>query len=348
MLIKRIFAAAGLMNENDGAGNDTGGSAADYNASRGDFVAEQQESTPAPAEKAAEPTPPAEEPEAEKAEKTTPPTEEAEKDDVRIPKARFDEAIAAEREKNARLVEQLEQLRRGQQAQQQVEQLTDLEARLNEKRAAYEDAIFEGDKAQAQALRSEIAKLERAVYTGQAEQLAAKQVEEYRAQLEYDSAVARIEADFPMLNPDHESYSEALSAQVLDLMGAFVTAGKPQKDAMAEAVDLITRANGIQAASRTPAPPAPPAEKTEAEKAAERIAMAQEAARNAEKASKATSVARNVSAAALQPPNLADIGADADMAGMNKNADVSRMTDKQFEAFMKDETAVRVARGDLV
>lgn len=333
------------MNENDGAGGDLGGGAdTSYEASRGDFLPEDtgSEAAPAPAEAPA-PAAAASETTAQAA--TTPAAApETKTDDTpTIPKARFDEALAKERERTSQLQRELEELRRRSGNTDAQATLVQANQDLLNKRMEWQRAVFEGDDAAASRLLQEMSGLEAQVYAAQAENAAATRLQQYQMQQDFDKAVTKVETDFPELAEGNEAFNAELSAQAVDLMEAFIVQGSSPAAAMQKAVDLITKANGLLPASqRQAAPPAastPPA-KTPQELAAEKIAAAEVAA-------KAGAIARNVAASNAQPPNLSALGQNADMSGMAKAPDVAHMSEKQFEKFREDPEALARARGDF-
>lgn len=289
------------------------------------------EAPPAPLEApAVEEKPAAEAPEA-------PAVEDKPADESRpspmIPKARFDEVLAKNKELQAQLQARQEQ----QQAAQSVEGLQDLESKIDSLQEKYEEAVMDGDSALARQLRTEIRSAQQQYNTAFAQQTQAATIQQLQAKAAWDATLAKVEADFPALNEDSDHFNAELAGEVLELMNAYRVTGMSAHDALAKAAKLVVGS----AAPVTPVEPQKTPEQVAQEEAAAKIAAAE--AKAADR--KAGAVAKNVAAAQATPPSLHDTGRDSDTAGTHR---VSEMSEREFAQLRKDEAALARARGDLV
>jgi hypothetical protein len=249
---------------------------------------------------------------------------------IRIPKARFDEAQAKARAREAALLEQIEKLKAGQQSTLTQQALKQAQAQIDSLQDKYEDLILDGKKEEARqvrrhldAMRSELVEYQTSVKADSARRQAIDE-------LTYSSQLAGIEAKYPELNPDHEDFDEAKTDEVATLLDAFVKAGTPRAEALARAVKYVA------GSPREATDNASAARKTAEQIAAERAAQARE---------------RNNEANKRQPANMSKVGLNSDQAGKKAgdlNVDVMKMSQAQFAKFAQDEEAMAAARGDTI
>lgn len=198
-----------------------------------------------------EPTP--SEPEELPAEEPEPPAEDPENkptDKQLIPRARFNELNDQKKAAENRVKE--------------------LEARLNSsvpptqydfdaKEKDYMDAVLEGDHTKALSLRKEIRAAEMDLARTVATQTAAQAKEATKAELDFDSTVSSIEAEFPAFDQTSETYNQDFVDEALELHAGFITRGYTPAAAMRKAVNYVAKANGLVAKSEQPtASSAPP------------------------------------------------------------------------------------------
>lgn len=238
-----------------------------------------------------------------------------------VPKARLDEVLAKTRELQA----QVEVLTRVQQqaqpaAQQQAAtQPLDALAALEEQ---YADALLDGDKRAAVELGRQIRKMEMDIHTQQAAQVVQGVNAQTAAAAQYDAVVDEIEREFPVFNPDSETYNDELAQEALVIANGYASQGMVFHDALAKAVGTVARANGVAPVSQQP---------------------------SAAQQRQQQSLARNASAASQQPPNLsaAPVGTDSSQMGGPLTAEaVASMTMAQFEKLSQEDLAR--ARGDIL
>lgn len=256
----------------------------------------------------------------EKAERERLEAEEAKKRNIRIPKARFDEAQAKARAREQALLEEIEKLKGGQQASTTQKAISDMRAKIEELQDKYEDLILDGKKDEARKVRKQVDGMREELVEYQTSMKSDAARRAAVDELSYNAQLAGFEAKYPVLNPEHEEFDEDKTNEVATLLDAFVKAGTRRADALAKAVKYVLGN--------------PPEQKvTDAAKA-----LAEERARKArEKAAEANR---------RQPPSTSRVGLDSDKAGNGGELgiDVMRLSQDKF-AKLDEETKARL-RGD--
>lgn len=183
-------------------------------------------------------------------------------DDIKIPKARYDEETHKLREQNAALQAALQAAKPPEPKEDPV---VALQAQLDALEDQYEDAVIEGDKvlskqlrAQLRAVRDQIGSHQRASTTHEAASMS-------REEMAYQNVVTELERDYPVLNSNHKSFDSALTDEVLALMSGLVQRGMPRAEALRKAAtrlappptqsglrDAASRARNADAARRQP------------------------------------------------------------------------------------------------
>lgn len=295
-------------------------------------------------DKAAEPKKAEEAPKDEPKGEEEKPVEEAPRDDkgrfeARIPKSRFDEAVGKERDaREAAEARAAELERRLQQAQAQAaqsgeraEQIKQIDSKLDELEKQHAELLLDGKVDDAAKVQREMRQLNRTAArleaTDESTATTSAQLESERL----DASIARIEADYPTLNPKSENYDPEVVQMILLVQGSMVQNGIPASFAME------------QAAERVMARLSAPAPKEEAKKD-----ETLEAAKNKKDAEdrKEKAVEKAMSAQKSQPSSLKDAGLDSDKAGEHGLPDVSQMSAEEYDA-LPAATKARL-RGDMV
>ena len=247
-------------------------------------------------------------------------SEEKTERDIRIPKARFDEAQAKARQREQALLEEIERLKSGQRAAVTQKTIADMRAKIEELQDSYEDLILDGKKDEARkvrkqidSLRDELIEYQTSIKSDIARQVAIDEVS-------YNAQLAILESKYPVINPDHEDFDEEKTNEVATLVNALVRSGFKRVDALNKAVKYVLgspQEHKLSDAAKT---------------------MAEERARKArEKAAAANS---------KQPPSMSKVGLDSDKAGVGNalGIDVMRLTQEKF-AKLDEETKSKL-RGD--
>lgn len=259
----------------------------------------------------------------EKAERERLEAEEERKKRVRIPKARFDEAIGKAKAREQALLEEIEKLKGGQQAAATTKAVSEMRGKIDELQDKYEDLILDGKKEEARKVRRQVDALrdELSEYQTSTKSEAARRAA--IDEMSYNAQLAGYEAKYPALNPEHEDFDEDKTDEVASLLNAFVKAGQKRADALAKAVKYVMGN-----------PPAKGDDKDDAAKKAA-DARAAEARRKAAEANK------------QQPPNGKNVGLDSDKAGGGKgDIDIMRLSQDKFAKL--DEETLSKLRGDEI
>ena len=252
------------------------------------------------------------------------------KADARIPLSRHKEILEAERGRREALEQQLSKFQQGQQVAATNDEITQLEDKLIAKEAEYNKALADGEIDSANKLMREIRAMDRDITdkrTSMNIQAAeARAVERVR----YDTLVERMEEAYPQLNPEHEDFDKAKTAEVLELKAAYQATGYTPSQALQKAIKLVmppkTKAQEV-AAEATPRVSAEDAAKAKAE------------ARALEQRKK------NADVAGKQPPATTKVGQDHDKLGGQISAkDVLKMSQDDFMKL--DEKTLAAMRGD--
>lgn len=258
------------------------------------------------------------------------------KKDSRIPLARHEAILAAERARREAAEQAVATFEKGKAVAATNEQIAELEAKITTLEEQYNDAIAEGESKKASALMKEIRTSERTVIEQKAEfraQLATAQAVE---SIRYDAVVDRIEAAFPQIRPGAEEYDQSVVDDVVELQKAYVATGQyAPSQAMQRAVDkLLKPATAKQAAATAVTPRVDADDAAAAAKKLERDTAARK---------------KNAAAANAQPPALAATGTDSDKAG--GLLDAAKVIKLPFDQFMKtgpSEEELSRLRGDTV
>lgn len=249
-----------------------------------------------------------------------------------IPKARFDEAVGKERElreaAERRAVELERQLANAEQSKVKTAQLEELEAGIVALEKKHADLLIDGNVEGAAAVMREIRLSERQIARAEAATLSSQQTSQALESERFDTAVARLEADYPLLNPKSDTYDEDLVGFVLSKQRDLMTQeGLSPSQALTKAAVKVMDRFGKQGE--------PVADK-------EGLANAKVVEDR-----KQAQVKKNLDTLAKQPANLKESGIDSDKAGQTgKLPDVTTMTSEEFDALpasMKSRM-----RGDLI
>ena len=247
--------------------------------------------------------------------------EAAKAKNVRIPKHRVDEMRAKDaanaRAREEQLIKEIAQLKAGRQHAETQESVRGHRAKIEELQDKYELALADGKIDEAKAFRKQIAPLQDELFEVQTNAKANAARASTIEELTFNNRLAAIEADYPMLNPDHVDGNAEKIEEVADMMKAFIASGSSRVDAMLKAVKYVVGA------------PPKAADKAPVDKRAE------EARRRAAVADK------------QQPASLGNVGVNSDKNGVDPLAtDVARMSQKQFDGVSEDVKAR--LRGDTL
>ena len=265
-----------------------------------------------------------EETEEEKAERERLEAEEEKKKRIRIPKARFDEALGKAKQREQALLDEIEKLKGGQHASATAKAVRDMRDEIDKLQDKYEDLILDGRKDEARKVRRHVEALrdELSEYQTNTKSEAARRAA--IDEMSYNAQLAGYEAKYPALNPEHEDFDEDKTDEVAVLLDAFVKSGQKRADALAKAVKYVLGA--------------PPAAGKGGDDKAKELAdqRAVEARKKAAEANK------------RQPPSGKNVGLDSDKAGGGKGGDVDVLRLSQDKFAKLDEETKAKLRGDEI
>lgn len=249
------------------------------------------------------------------------------KKDSRIPLARHKEILEKEREQRATLERQLAQYQQGGQIADMNAELTAAENSIAKMEKAYTDLIQEGEGEKAIALMQQIRKTERDMAEAKSDMKIHAAEVRATERARYTTTLERIESAYPVLNPDHENFDQAVEAEVVELQDAYKMKGMTPSAALQKAVNTIVgpRTSRQEAAVTTVA------RVSDKDVAAER---------------KTDAVNKAVKAVAKTPPSLSRTGLDSDKLGGGElsAAAVMKMSQKEFAGL--SEATLAKMRGD--
>lgn len=248
----------------------------------------------------------------EKAEREKAEEDARKKANIRIPKFRVDEIQDKARKREEALTAELNAVKAQLAAATTptVDELATMKSEIETLTDEYEANMIEGKAAEAKVLRAKIDALRDDMMERKIAARSASVQQETIGRLTYDTALANLEATYPQLNPDGESFDEALAQEMGSLMSVYVKAGSTPLEALREAAKYVLPKAAAPAPTPAPAP------------AADLKAQREQEARV--KAAKAN---------AQQPSQIAGVGKDADKAGAKGDAskvDVMRISADKF------------------
>jgi len=240
-----------------------------------------------------------------------------------IPKSRLDAEVAKRKALEARLAE-VDRAKKVQ-ADAQANQYD-----FGAKEAEYMDAVLDGDKEKAMALRGEIRAAEATQYQREAQQTQEATINQTREQLEFDVVVQESMDKYPMLNTEAEEADSNLLSHTNAIFSGYVQQGYLRADAMRMAVDTSIKAfhpelmnppSLGESEGTSPAAPVPGTTQTE--------------------------VKKKVETAAKQPPT--PVGESNANNAADAFPDISRMSDDELMNFAnKNPDTFAKMRGDYI
>jgi hypothetical protein len=252
------------------------------------------------------------------------------KKDTRIPLSRHEEILKKERERRETVERELAATRKGEVVAKTNEDIAKAEANVVVMEKEYLKLLADGKVDDAAAKMAEIRRTERSIVQTQAQfETQAAEARAYE-RVKY-TTVERLEAAFPVINPDHEDFDKEKTGDVLELMGGYVATGK------------YSRADALQKACKVLLKPATAKQEaaTDVDVRVDKEDLAKATAEERKKAAVAKALETN----GKQPPNAAHVGADSDKTGGPlKSADVIRMGQEEFKKL--DDKALAKLRGD--
>ncbi len=253
--------------------------------------------------------------------------EEAPKKDSRIPLARHKEILEKEREQRASLERQLAQYQKGNELADMNAELTAAENKVTELMTRHATLLTDGEIEEATAVMHEIRKIDRDVAEARSDMKIHAAEVRATERARYNTAIERVEAAFPELNPEHEEFNEPLAAEVLDLLEAYKSRGMTPTAALQKAVKTIVEPRTARQENAVNATP----RVSDKDVAAER---------------KQDAIAKTLKATSKTPASLGRAGVNSDRLGggeLDARA-VMNMSQKEFAAL--SDAQIKKMRGD--
>jgi len=243
-----------------------------------------------------------------------------------IPKARFDEAVAKEREKAEAAQRQVAELQKQLQSIDRSAKVEDLEKQLVELRRADRKAIMDGDEEKSIELAAQIDRINRQIVIAESQTLSTQAAEEAREAIRTESTIERLEEIYPVLKEGNENFDQDLVDLVLAKQQQLIT-----RDRMSPSQALAKAANDIMSRVQAPA------------RVDEKPEGGLKNAKGAERATQGKQ--KNIDAALKTPPDTTDVGLDTDKAGMKDGLPVPMSVD-DLKAI--PESTLKRMRGDMI
>ena len=239
-----------------------------------------------------------------------------------IPKRRFDEVIGKERAAREMAERRAAELEEHVRASQVRVDTSKLEEEIEGFEKKYTVAVMQGDDDEAARIMKEIRLRERHIQMQEAERLSSRTMAQTKEQVLVEAAIEKLVASYPELDDRSDSYSQALTDDVLDWQGFYISQkGMTPSKALIEAARRVMDGGGSSRAS---------------------LRDAQTGDRGADR--KAAAVDRALDASRKQPPSTTKGGADSDKYGVNTKVDYKKLTEAEREA-LPEATRARL-RGD--
>ena len=226
------------------------------------------------------------------------------KDDIHIPKSRYDEEMAKMKAKYEALEAQVKTQPAAQREDPSVKWRTELED-LEDK---YEEALLDGDKATAKQLRTQRRQLQNKLEAYQAQATTNTATSASQEAATFNATVSQYEAKYPQLDSNSPTYDQTLTEDVLTMMAGYISNGKSRAEALKLSVKRLV-------------PDAP----------------AQNANQRGTEARRKALIAQN-----RQPPSSPGLGGvptadefDVDVAGLSR-ADIAKMDAKKLSILRGD------------
>lgn len=249
--------------------------------------------------------------------------------DTRIPLSRHEAVLNKEREKRADLERQLAKFQTGTQVANLNQDITATEDAVMKMEKEYAVLLTDGKTDEASAKMAEIRKAERDMTEAKSDLKIQAAVARATESTRFFTALERIEAQYPVLNEDHEDFSPEVMKEVMELKTGYESQGYTPTEAMQKAV---RKELGAATAAQVKVLDTTPRVDTAAALAAAR---------------KLAATKKTIAAVEGTPASTTKVGIDSDKAGGALDAKaVMKMSQEDFGK-LNEETLSRM-RGDTI
>ena len=251
---------------------------------------------------------------AEEAEKKEEEPEKKETKSPMIPKSRLDEVLA----QNKALKKRIAQTEEAEKAAEEAPDAYDFDAKEDE----YMDAVLDGDKDKARAIRKEIRQAQRTQIETELTKDIESKVTRSSTETAIRDAASAIEEAFPIFDANAPEFNKELTDEVNKYMTGFISSGQNPVEALEEATTYVLQKNNMLDSST----------------GAEVPVLGQ-----AKEQKKRSQVSKKLKAADAQPPELPG---ESSAAKGEKALDIHNMTAEEFDAL--PEATLKRLRGDVL
>ena len=252
--------------------------------------------------------------------------------DTRIPLSRHEAVLNKERERRADLERQLAKFQEGTKVANLNQGITATEDAVMKMEKEYAVLLTDGKTDEASTKMAEIRKAERDMAEAKSDMKIQAAVARATESARYNTALDRIEAQYPMLNEDHEDFSAEVMAEVMELKTGYESQGYTPTQAMQKAVRKeLGAATAAQVKVLDTTPRVDAADTAAALAAARKLAATK----------------KTIAAVEGTPASTTKVGIDSDKAGGALDAKaVMKMSQEDFGK-LNEETLSRM-RGDTI
>ncbi len=239
-----------------------------------------------------------------------------------IPKERFDEAVRKERAEKEEYQRRVKEFEEREQQRAVSADLVEAQKQVKALVKQHTDLLLDGEAEKAAALMEQILELKEAISDHKAEAKAVTAKEQAKEEMRYDALVAKLETDYPEINPEADEFDRASVKKVQAYMtGLMQTERMSPSQALRDAVETILGARKVekQAASK------------------EDLGMRR----------KEDAVRKALETKEKQPPSTKSVGKDHDKQG--GPLDAAAVMKMNYDEFVKlPESKLAEMRGDFV
>ena len=244
-----------------------------------------------------------------------------------IPQTRFNEAVGKERGRAETAEAELQKYRARDAQQQQAANFEQSQAKVKEMLKQHSSLLADGELDRASEVMGDVLQLRDDMQNARMDRQADNARNSAKAEVQYDATVARLEADYPEINPDSDLFDQSAVRQVqMMVTGIMQSEGKSPSQALMEATNILLKpqkdAKGLR-------------EKPSEEVVAAGMRRTQQ------------QIDKNIRTSNAQPPTTGGVGADHDKTG--GVLDAAALDAMSFDDFMNvPDAELAKMRGDFI
>jgi len=244
-----------------------------------------------------------------------------------IPQTRFNQAVGKERTRAETAEAELQKYRTRDKQTQDAEDFEASKLKVKEMLKQHSSLLADGDLDKASDVMEGVLQLRDDMQNARMDRQADNARNSAKVEVQYDSTVERLEAEYPAINPESDTFDQATVRQVqMMVTGIMQNEGKNPAEALMEATDILLKpkkdAQGLR-------------DKPSEEAVESGLRRTQQ------------QIDKNVSTANAQPPATGEVGADHDKTGGVLDADaIGQLSWEEFIKVPDDELAKM--RGDYI